>query len=328
MTPRRIPQAVALLAFAGIALAGCSVSGQPKKLTAPSALSVPGYTPWATVGKLKVTQAEVVTRARLLALLTPSVTADAALTKATTQDALNDLVEESLILQGNPTHATAADGQEMNQNLGEYLVEVYGSPTAVTAREKALKLTAAEVKSFAVEQASYSLAAGKFETAPTPSTAQAKAYYQANKSAFALTAPEVNARHILVKTQALAKTILDKLEHGASFAALAKQYSIDTGSKDQGGNLGWFTSSEMVAPFSKAAFSTPVGHYVIAHSQYGWHVIQVLGREAAGTVPPFSQVESQVEQAEQQAQNEANVEQAASQFKKRFPVTMHSPSGK
>lgn len=323
MTPRRIVQAAALVAFAGIALAGCSVSGHP---AAPASLSVPSYTPWATVGKVKITQAEVVNRARLLALLTPSVAPANAVSKTTTQAAVNQLVEESLLLQGNPVHATATATQTLTQSLDQYLAQQYGTATAVTAREKALKLTASEVTAFAKEQATLSVAAQKYE--PTVTNAQIKAYYEANSSQFKLTAPEVNARHILVKTQALAKSILAQVEHGASFAALAKKYSIDTTSAVQGGNLGWFTAAEMVAPFSKAAFSTPVGHYVIAHSQYGWHVIQVLGKEAAGTVPPLSQVQSQVQQLAQQAQNQVNVQQAVTQLKKRFPVTMHSPSGK
>lgn len=327
MTPRRITQAAALLAFAGIALAGCSVAGQSLGPVAPkTTITVPSYTPWATVGKVKITQAEVVTRARLLALLDSAVPAGQAVSKTTTTDAAGQLVEESLILQGNPVHATAAQRQSMNQRLSQYILQQYGSPSAASAREKALKLTSTDLKGFASAQATLVLAAQKYQ--PTVTAAQVQAYYKANAAQFKLTAPEVNARHILVKSQALAKSILAKLQGGANFAQLAKRYSIDTGSAAQGGDLGWFTASQMVAPFSKAAFSTPVGHYAIAHSQYGWHVIQVLGTEAAGTVPPLSQVQSQVQQAAQTAQNQANIAQAVRRLKKRFPVTMHSPSGK
>ena len=320
MTPRRIVQASALVAFAGIALAGCSftTSAAPKP-------SLPAYTPWATVGKTRVTQAEVVTRARLLALLDPVVKPGQAVTKTTTQAAVGQLVDEALLLQANPQTATAAQRQTMSQNLDQYLLQYYSSPAGVTAREKALKLTPAEVSGFAAEQASLSLAALKYE--PTVSQAQVAAYYKANASQYRLAQAEVDARHILVKTQAQAESILAELKKGANFAQLDKKYSLDKGSAAQGGNLGWFTYGTMVAPFSKAAFSTPVGHYVIAHSQYGWHVIQVLGKEAAGTLPPLSQVQAQVQQAAQLAQNQVNVNQALTGLKKRFPVTMHSPKG-
>jgi hypothetical protein len=326
MTPGRMAQAAALVSFAGIALAGCSVAGISAPALRTSPLAVPSYTPSATVGKIKITQSEVVTRARVLALLDPDITASQAVTKSTTTASLTQLVDESELLQGNPVHATAADVQSMEQQLNELLVQYYGSSSAVSKREKALNVTASDWKSFARDYASVSLAAQKYE--PTVTSAQVKAYYEANASQFKLTAAEVNARHILVKTQKLAKSILAMLKAGGNFADLAKKYSIDTGSASEGGNLGWFTASEMVAPFSKAAFATPVGHYVIAHSQYGWHVIQVLGKEAAGTVPPLSQIESQVQQDAQETQNNANVNQAVAQFKKRFPVSMHSPSAK
>jgi peptidyl-prolyl cis-trans isomerase C len=321
MTPRRIASASALVAFAGIALVGCSV-GQ----TAAPASTLPTYTPWATVGKVTITKAQVVTRARILALVDKSVAPSDAVTKVTTKDAVEQLVEESLITQGNPQPVSAADRQAVGQDFGQELVQYYGSPTAVTAREKALKLTPAEVNRFAAADYGFELAAGKFE--PTVSQAQVEAYYKANPSQFKFTQEEVDARHILVKTQTLAESILSQLEHGANFAQLAKKYSIDTSTASKGGNLGWFTYGTMVAPFSKAAFSTPVGHYVIAHSQYGWHVIQVLGKEPAGYLPPLAQVESQAQQAAQQAQDQVNVSQAATLFKKRFPVQLHSPSGK
>ena len=327
MTPRRIAQAAALLALASIGLAGCSALGQSAGPVAPSTtITLPSYTPWATVGKAKISQAEVVTRARVLALLDPAVTASQAVTKTTTTDALNQLVQESLIMQGNPVHATAAEAQSMAQSLSQYLLQYYGSTSALAAREKALKLTSTDTSAFTKEYATLQLAARKYE--PPVTQSQIEAYYKANQSQFKLTSPEVNARHILVKTKALAESILAQLKAGANFAQLAKKYSTDTGSAQQGGNLGWFTASQMVAPFSQAAFSTPVGQYAIAHSQYGWHVIQVLGKEAAGTVPPLSQILASVQQTAQQAQDQANLAQAVKQLKRRFPVAMHSPKGK
>ncbi len=91
---------------------------------------------------------------------------------------------------------------------------------------------------------------------------------------------EVWARHILVADEATAKDVSAQLAAGADFATLAAKYSIDTGSKDKGGDLGWFPRGKMVAEFEKAAFSMKVG--AISQpikSTYGYHIIQVLGHE-------------------------------------------------
>jgi hypothetical protein len=91
---------------------------------------------------------------------------------------------------------------------------------------------------------------------------------------------EVWARHILVATEAEAKTILTRLSMGEDFSTLAAQNSIDTGSKDVGGDLGWFNGGTMVAEFSAAAFKMQIGEISEpVQSQYGWHIIQVLGHE-------------------------------------------------
>ena len=61
-----------------------------------------------------------------------------------------------------------------------------------------------------------------------------------------------------------------------NFAALARRYSIDTGSKAQGGNLGPIRASDVVAPFAKAAFALTLGQISQPiHSQFGWHIISV-----------------------------------------------------
>jgi peptidyl-prolyl cis-trans isomerase C len=89
---------------------------------------------------------------------------------------------------------------------------------------------------------------------------------------------EVHARHILVATQAKAESIIKQLDNGADFAKLAKQYSTDPGSAN-GGDLGWFKKTDMVPDFANAAFTMKDGQITQTpvHTQFGWHVIQVLG---------------------------------------------------
>jgi len=87
---------------------------------------------------------------------------------------------------------------------------------------------------------------------------------------------QVRARHILVSNLTTANAIEAQLKSGGDFAALAKKYSSDPGSKDKGGELGFFTQGAMVKEFSDAAFAMKVGAISQpVHSPYGWHIIQV-----------------------------------------------------
>jgi peptidyl-prolyl cis-trans isomerase D len=92
---------------------------------------------------------------------------------------------------------------------------------------------------------------------------------------------QVWARHILVKTEADAKIVLDRLVTGEDWAKIAAEVSIDTGTKDNGGDLGWFTRSKMVKTFEDAAFALKVGEVSApVQSDFGWHIIQAIGHDS------------------------------------------------
>jgi peptidyl-prolyl cis-trans isomerase C len=107
---------------------------------------------------------------------------------------------------------------------------------------------------------------------------------------------QVDARHILVKTKAEADAIIKQLEHGADFAKLATKNSIDPGAKD-GGELGWFSQSEMVPAFANAAFALKPGEYTKTpvQTQFGWHVILCEGKRT-GPTPSLDDVKDQIRQ--------------------------------
>jgi peptidyl-prolyl cis-trans isomerase C len=90
---------------------------------------------------------------------------------------------------------------------------------------------------------------------------------------------EVKARHILVESQDKAKEIAEKIAHGADFGAMAKEFSKDPGTKDEGGSLGYFGRGQMVPQFEEAAFKLQKGDVSQpVETQFGWHLIQIEDR--------------------------------------------------
>jgi foldase protein PrsA len=108
-------------------------------------------------------------------------------------------------------------------------------------------------------------------------------YFKANAKDF--TEPEkVKAAHILVKDEKLANDIFNRLKNGENFADLAKKYSIDPGSKDKGGDLGFFEKGKMVPEFEKAAWALKVGETSQpVKSQFGYHIIRKDDYKPANT---------------------------------------------
>jgi len=131
-----------------------------------------------------------------------------------------------------------------------------------------------------------------------PTDADLKAEYDSQVSGMPKT--QYHARHILVPTQEQAQKIIDQLKKGAKFEDLAKKDSTDS-SKDQGGDLGWFSPASMVPPFAAAVSALKKGEYTQTpvQTQYGWHIIQLIDTRET-PVPPFEQVKDRVAQIVEQ----------------------------
>ena len=102
---------------------------------------------------------------------------------------------------------------------------------------------------------------------------------------------EYNARHILVGSEAEAKDVIAQLNKGGDFGKIAKEKSKDPGSKDKGGDLGWFSLSGMVKPFSDAVTKLQKGGLTSepVQTQFGWHVIK-LDDVREMKAPPYDKV--------------------------------------
>lgn len=106
---------------------------------------------------------------------------------------------------------------------------------------------------------------------------------------------EYKARHILVKTEAEAKKLIGELNKGADFAKLANKYSLDAKESQNGGELGWFVTGQMVAPFSEAVAKLENGKFTETpvKTQFGWHII-LREDSRKQTPPPLEAVREQL----------------------------------
>jgi peptidyl-prolyl cis-trans isomerase C len=105
---------------------------------------------------------------------------------------------------------------------------------------------------------------------------------------------ELKARHILVESKDKAKEVFEKIAHGGDFAKLAKEFSKDPGSKDDGGDLGFFGRGQMVPQFEEAAFALKPGDVSQPiETQFGWHLIRI-DEKREKTPPAYDQVKDRI----------------------------------
>jgi len=102
-----------------------------------------------------------------------------------------------------------------------------------------------------------------------------------------------------VATEPFATKVVERLEKGEKFDAVARAESMDP-SKENGGDLGWFTPERMDKEFEDAMLALKPGEFTKkpVHTQYGWHVIQLIEtRDVAA--PPFDNVRQRLDQVVQ-----------------------------
>jgi peptidyl-prolyl cis-trans isomerase D len=145
----------------------------------------------------------------------------------------------------------------------------------------------------------------EFEAKAKVSEEEVGTYFDLNKQDYA-TPKKVRARHILFKVESDAKPevieevwkkaidTLEKARSGKDFGELAKKYSEDTGSRNKGGDLGFFPRDRMIKPFSDAAFAMKAGEISDPiRTPFGWHIIKVEGIQEAKE-PVLAEVADQI----------------------------------
>jgi len=136
----------------------------------------------------------------------------------------------------------------------------------------------------------------KFAQNTTISDEEAKKYYDDNPDYFKQTA-QVKASHIMIMVDSNAdqakkdeakkklEKIMKRLKAGEDFAALAKEVSEDANSKDNGGDLDYFSKGQMVQAFEDAAFALKKGEISdIVETEYGYHIIKLTDKIDAKTI--------------------------------------------
>lgn len=236
-----------------------------------------------TVGERSVVNADVDKRMALVKLFSP----DLDLTKVPRADVVDQLLEENMLLaeaekQGITVSADKVDAAY--QEVEASLIGQFGDKAKLEAAFKKEGLAAQDLKAVVANnltlQQLYTKVTGDIQVTET----EVEKYYTEHQAEFQV--PEqVKASHILVAEEKLAEEIRERLLEGEDFAELAKEYSIDPGSRESGGELGYFPPGQMVAEFDKAAFSTPVGELSpVVKTTFGYHIIKVEDKKPARTL--------------------------------------------
>lgn len=194
------------------------------------------------------------------------------------QSVLDSLITNKIVeLEAEKLEITVTD-EEIAEEYNKY-AESYGGEEALLSAIESYNMTKEDINK---DIEIYLLTLKVMEEDIGITDEDVKTYFEEHKESFG-TAEQVEASHILVEDEATAKEVLEKLNAGEDFAKLAKEYSTDTGSAEDGGALGFFGRGEMVAEFEEAAFAMNVGDVSKepVKTEHGYHIIKVTDKTEA-----------------------------------------------
>jgi foldase protein PrsA len=230
------------------------------------------------------------------------------------------LVNEAELEQKARDMKVSVSDKQVDQRIAEYKKQsLGGSDKRYRQTLKTYGLTQADARDLFRQQLLSDALYQQVTKGVKVSAAEAKAYYTAHPDQYAQPQSR-EVRHILVKTKALADKVYRQVKavDGKNFAALAKKYSTDPGSKAQGGKL-TVLKGQTVPEFDATAFSLKTGEISKpVKTQYGWHVIQALGDVTPRKTTPFTQVKAQIEQQLQQQKRSEVITKWIDDLKQQF----------
>lgn len=193
------------------------------------------------------------------------------------QQGLSILIAEKLIELEAEKQEVVVSEEEIEEELTDYY-EYYGGKEGFTQALEMTSYSADEVRKNLVQD----LTIKKLLASRTSvSEEEIKEYFEENKERLA-EEEQVRASHILVETEEEAQTILEKLEQGEDFAELAGEFSMDTATKEYGGDLGFFTRAAVAQEFAEAAFALSEGeNSEPVKTVDGYHIIKTMEKKAA-----------------------------------------------
>jgi peptidyl-prolyl cis-trans isomerase C len=223
------------------------------------------------------------------------------------REVLDQIVSYKLLIQESRARKIAVEDTEVDERMKQIQAQF---PTEdafkqmLTSRKTTIDQVRADVRQDITVQ---KLIANAIQDKVTVKPEQVTDFYTKNPDQFKQ--PErVRASHILItvpkgadaaaKTAARTKAagILKDVKAGKDFAALAKEHSQDPGSAQNGGDLGFFQTGQMVGPFNDVAFTLAPGQVSdLVETEFGFHIIKVAEKQTARTVP-LDEVRPQVEQ--------------------------------
>ena len=162
-----------------------------------------------------------------------------------------------------------------------------------------------------------------YQEPPALTDEEVKAYYDQNQRLFS--GAQVHAAHILVKDEALAKSLREQLEREPDkFDELAKANSVDTATAARGGDLGFFGQGRMVAEFERAAFALekPGDISPVVQTPFGFHIIKLIERKE-GPSKPFDEVKDRIRVAMLNQRRQEQVTQRFDKIKTDAHIQVH-----
>lgn len=280
---KNIKKLAAAVAIATISIyfSGCALIAKTPEAIAKS--------PVATVNGEKITRAQFDQRMKLITAQIDatygagfsSSAQGKQIIESERTSTLTQMIEETLELQKAKELKVVKDEKTLDKQVDTQYNQIkssYSDEKAFLTAIKQYGYDATSLKNFLKTQAIISALQDSQTKNVTVSDTDAKTYYDGHPFEFTTSPDTMHVMHILLKTEAEANQVKARLDKGEDFAKVAKEVSTDTGTKDNGGDLGdvEYANNNLDATFFKACLALKVNTVSKpVQTQYGYHIIKV-----------------------------------------------------